>query len=89
MHAIPSNLWDRRGRNRIAIGFTTTYAISAYHHLRCECESRSGEVYSIQHYVVRFVSDLRWFSPVSSTNKAGRHDIAEIYSQTFPCGHLY
>jgi hypothetical protein len=24
----------------------------------CEFESRSGEVYSIQHYVIKFVSDL-------------------------------
>ena len=23
---------DRRGRDRIVVGFTTTYAISAYHH---------------------------------------------------------
>jgi len=43
-----------------------------------------GEVYSIQHYVIKFVSDLRhcrWFSPgtpVSSTNKTNRHDINEI-----------
>jgi hypothetical protein len=45
-----------------------------------------GEVYSIQHYKIKFVSDLRvttsrWFSPntpVSSTNKTERHDIAEI-----------
>jgi len=45
-----------------------------------------GEVYSIQHYVIKFVSDLqvatgRWFSlgtPVSSTNKTDRHDITEI-----------
>ena len=43
------------------------------------------EVYSIQHYVIKFVGDLwqtgRWFSsgtPVSSTNKIGRHDITEI-----------
>ena len=32
-----------------------------------------GDVYLIQHYVIKFVSDLRqvgrWFSPVSSTNK--------------------
>jgi len=31
-----------------------------------------GDVYPIQHYVIKFVSDLRqvgrWFSPVSSTN---------------------
>jgi hypothetical protein len=36
-----------------------------------------GEVYSIQHYVIKFVSDLR-FSPVSFTNKANHHDITEI-----------
>jgi hypothetical protein len=38
----------------------------------CEFESRSGEVYSIQHYVIKFVSDLwqdsgflrvLWFPP--------------------------
>ena len=45
-----------------------------------------GEVYLIQHYVVKFVNDLsmigRWFSapgtPVSSTNKTDRHDITKI-----------
>jgi hypothetical protein len=42
-----------------------------------------GEVYSIQHYVIKSVSDCdrSWFSPgtlVSSTNKTDRHDIAEI-----------
>ena len=44
-------------------------------------ESHSGEVYSIQHYAIKFVSDLQWFSPgnpVSSTNKAALHDITEI-----------
>jgi hypothetical protein len=47
--------------------------------------SANGEVYSIQLYVIKFVSDLRqvgrWFSPgtpVSSTNKTDRHDITEI-----------
>jgi hypothetical protein len=37
-----------------------------------------GEIYSIQHYVLKIVSDLRGCSPVSSTNKTDRHDIAEI-----------
>ena len=32
---------------------------SAYHHYNYEFESRSCEVYSIQHYVIKFVSDLR------------------------------
>ena len=42
----------------MVVGFKTTYAIGAYHHLRCESESPSDEVYSIQHYVMKFVSDL-------------------------------
>ena len=55
----------------MVVGFITTYAVSAYHHWR-DFESRSGEVYSIQHYVTKFVSDLRqvdgflgvlWFPP--------------------------
>ena len=43
-----------------------------------------GEVYSIQHYVIKFVSDLRQvggFLPVvrfPSPIKTDRHDIAEI-----------
>jgi hypothetical protein len=44
-------------------------------------ESRSCEVYSTQHYVIKFVSDLRqvgFFPPVSSTNKTDRHDITVI-----------
>jgi hypothetical protein len=49
----------RRGRHRMVVGFTTTNAINAYHHYRCEFESQSGEVYSIQHYVIKFVSDLQ------------------------------
>jgi hypothetical protein len=31
----------RHGRDRMVVGFTTTYAISAYHHLRCEFEPHS------------------------------------------------
>ena len=44
-----------------------------------------GEVYSVQHYVIKFVSDLRQVGgflrvrvPMSFTNKADSHDIAEI-----------
>jgi hypothetical protein len=42
------------------------------------------EVYSIQHYVIKFISDLRqicsflWELRVSVTNKTDRHDIIEI-----------
>jgi hypothetical protein len=39
-----------------------------------------GEVYSIQHYVIKFVSDLRQVggSPVFSTNKTDCHDITKL-----------
>jgi hypothetical protein len=45
-------------------------------------ESRSGR--GVQHYVIKFVSDLRQVSgflqgpPISSTNKTDRQDITEI-----------
>jgi hypothetical protein len=41
----------------MVVGFTTTYAMSAYHHWCCEFESQSGR--GVQHYVIKFVSDLR------------------------------
>jgi hypothetical protein len=34
--------WGRHCRDRMVVGFTTTYAISAYYHYHCEFESRSG-----------------------------------------------
>ena len=42
-----------------------------------------GEVFSIQHYVIMFVSDLRQVGVflrtlLSTTNKIDRHDIPEI-----------
>ena len=47
---------DRRGRGRMVGVFITTYAIGAYHHCCCEFESWSGRC--VQHYVMKFVSDL-------------------------------
>ena len=41
----------------MVIGFTTTYAINAYHNWCCEIESRSGR--GVQHYVIKLVSDLQ------------------------------
>jgi hypothetical protein len=46
----------RHGRDCMVVGFTTTYAISAYHHWCCEFKSRSGR--GVQHYVIKFVSDV-------------------------------
>ena len=40
------------------VGFISTYPISANHHKRSEFEPHSSEVYSIQHYVIKFVNDL-------------------------------
>jgi hypothetical protein len=65
----------------MVVGFTTTYAISAYHHSRCEFESRLGEVYSIQHSVIKFVIDgsvvFSWYSGFLH-QKTNRHHIVEI-----------
>ena len=49
----------RRGRASMVIEFITTYVISVYHHQRLEFESLPGEVYSIQHHAIKFVSELR------------------------------
>jgi hypothetical protein len=48
----------RHGRDRMVVGFffTTIYAISAYHHWWYEFESGSGRC--VQHYMIKFVSDL-------------------------------
>jgi hypothetical protein len=49
-----------RGHDSVVVGFTTTSAISAYHHWCCDFESRSGR--GVQHYAIKFVSDLRQVS---------------------------
>ena len=50
---------EHRGRDHIVVGFPTNHV---YHHWGCESESRSGNVYLIQHCVIKFVSDLRQVS---------------------------
>ena len=58
--------WDRRGRDRMVVGFTTARAITAK---VVSSNPTHGEMYSIQHYVIKFVSyfwqvsDLLWFHP--------------------------
>jgi hypothetical protein len=72
-------VWGRHGRERMVVGFTTTCAIKVV-----GSNPVDGEVYSIQHYVIKFVSDLRQvggflrvlrFPPPI---KIDRHDITEI-----------
>jgi hypothetical protein len=75
----------------MAVGFTTTYAISAYHHYSCEFESRSWwdvlDTTLCDKVCQRFATG-RWFSPVSSTNKTDHQDITEILlSASSPMGH--
>ena len=50
--------WDCRGRDLIVVVFTTTVQSVP---ITTKCASSNpvhGEVYSIQHYVIKFVSDL-------------------------------
>ena len=73
---------DRRGRDHMVVGFTTTFANSAYHHWCCDFESQPG--WGVQHYVIKFVSDLHQVGgflrvlgfppPIKLT----RHNITEI-----------
>ena len=51
--------WGLHGHDCMVVRFTSTSASSAYHCLNCEFESHSGEVYLIQHYVIKFVSALQ------------------------------
>ena len=79
---LPLKSGGDRGRVRMIVGFTTTDTFSANHHLCCEFESRPGR--DVQHYVIKFVSDLRQVGgffrgpPVSSISKSDHHDITEI-----------
>ena len=72
-----------RGHDRMVAGFKTIYSIGAYHHTRCEFESCSGEVYSVQHYVIKLsvtCSTSVVFSEylVSAINKTDCDDITEM-----------
>ena len=44
------------GRDRNVAGFSTTCEISAFHHLVVGLNPVHGEVYLIQHYVIKFVN---------------------------------
>jgi len=46
---IPILYRDHSSHDRMVVGFTTTYAISTYHHWCCEFESQSG--WGVQHYL--------------------------------------
>ena len=87
MHLCPLTMTVRDccGRDRMVyvVGFTTTYAISAYQSplmlwvrisIRARCTTLCDKV-------CLWLATSRWFSrgtPVSSTNKSDRHNITEI-----------
>jgi len=54
--------WNRGSYDHMVIGFTTTCAISANPTKVVSSNPVHGKVYSIQHYVIKFVSDLRQVS---------------------------
>ena len=59
----------------MAVEFTTIYAIGAVG----SSNPAHGKVYLIQHYVIKFVSDLRQVGTlVSCTNKTDHHHITKI-----------
>ena len=66
------------------VGFTTTCAISAYHHNSSELGHLSLRDLldtTLGDNVCQLLATGRWFSPgtvVSSTNKTDSHDITEI-----------
>jgi hypothetical protein len=74
----------RRGHDRMVVGSTTTCAISSYHHLNREFESRSWRCVretTLCYKVGQCLATCRRFfsaTPVSSTKKTDRHDITEI-----------
>ena len=72
----------RRGCDGMVVGFTTTCAISGYHHYSCEFEPRSWRGVldtTLCATVCQWLA--KGFSPgtpVSSTNKSNHHDITEM-----------
>jgi hypothetical protein len=56
VNSIKQELGGRHGHDRMVVRTTTTYTINAYHNW-CEFESWSER--GVQHYVIKFVSDLR------------------------------
>ena len=68
---------DPHGVDGMVVGFTTSYAISTYHHWRCEFVPET----TLCDEVCKLLAAGRWFSlgtPVSFSNNTDYHDIAEI-----------
>jgi hypothetical protein len=72
----------RLGTDRMVVRFTSTCAISAYHHYSSDPRSWWGVLdTTLYDKVYQWLATGRWFSsgpPDSSINNTDRHDIAEI-----------
>ena len=85
MSFLDHGIWFMRikmiDQNKIT-DFVDCILFMLYYPSNCEFESHSRRVHSMQHYVIKFVSDLSLRqvgdTPVSSNNKTDRHDITEI-----------
>jgi hypothetical protein len=69
---IETSFWSILGRRchyRKVDGFTTTYAISAYHHLSCEFEPRSWRGVLDTTFCDKVFSDLRHVGVISYIHK--------------------
>ena len=62
----------------MVVEFTPTNQISAYHHYRCEFESRKWRGVLDTTYLIKFVSDLWQVVVFSGCSGFLRHDITEI-----------
>ena len=72
-----------RCRDRIVVGFTIVESVPSITKV-LNSNPAHGEVYLIQYYVIKYVSDLRqvggWLRySCSSSNKIDRNDITEIF----------
>jgi hypothetical protein len=63
------------GRDRMVIGFTTTYATTKV----VKLNPAHGKVYLIQHYVIKYVSDLWQYSSHKHRNTPYLTSVTEVY----------
>jgi hypothetical protein len=83
-HILNLKLPEKTDRQSSKVRFTTMYVQSVPVTTTIVSSNPvHGKVYSVQHYVIKFVSDLRQVggfqdTPFFSTNKTDRHNITEL-----------
>ena len=84
MLIIVSNHNDEGRRDRMVVGFTTTFASNGHNHYSYEFEHRSWRDVldtTLCDKVCQWLATCRWFFPGTpfSSNKTDRHDMIEIF----------